>query len=338
MFGYLLFDILIIFFIFVIDYNRFCKLRKSKMAYNEDMSNRPYHEHVDACYVETMPGFCQVFDLMKKYGLDAVDIGSYALYVTEKCGPKPVRRFFPPSPFDRHVNGGQWKKLIAQDSDGDDDLVVTGYVVGNKDGVVCKSGGAEVVVTGHVAGNKDGVVFKSGEEQKEAEVVVVGTKDGVVGKSGGAEVVVTGYVVGNKDGVVFKSGEEQKEAEVVVVDNKDGVVCKSGEKQKEAEAEGSGVTKPIWKKSGDLGPGLWRLRDGGWEPSRISMKKAQPGPAMPGPPRPDTPVPPGWSQRMMVEPKEEPMKMELSDAEPMKMELSDAEDEENKLMKIVLKM
>ena len=147
------------------------------MAYNEDMSNRPYHEHVDACYVETMPGFCQVFDLMKKYGLDAVDIGSYALYVTEKCGPKPVRRFFPPSPFDRHVNGGQWKKLIAQDSDGDDDLVVTGYVVGNKDGVVCKSGGAEVVVTGHVAGNKDGVVFKSGEEQKEAEVVVVGTKD-----------------------------------------------------------------------------------------------------------------------------------------------------------------
>ena len=275
------------------------------MAYNEDMSNRPYHEHVDACYVETMPGFCQVFDLMKKYGLDAVDIGSYALYVTEKCGPKPVRRFFPPSPFDRHVNGGQWKKLIAQDSDGDDDLVVTGYVVGNKDGVVCKSGGAEVVVTGHVAGNKDGVVFKSGEEQKEAEVVVV--------------------------------------------DNKDGVVCKSGEKQKEAEAEGSGVTKPIWKKSGDLGPGLWRLRDGGWEPSRISMKKAQPGPAMPGPPRPDTPVspgsprpdtpvPPGWSQRMMVEPKEEPMKMELSDAEPMKMELSDAEDEENKLMKIVLKM
>ena len=272
--------------------------------------------HVDACYVETMPGFCQVYDLMRKFGLDAVDIGGYALYVTEKCGPKPVQRFFPPSPFDRHLNGGHWKKLIAQDGDDDeDDVVVTGYVVGNKDGVVCKSD---------------------------------------------EDVAVTGYVVGNKDGVVCKSGEEQKEGEVAVCKSGEG-----GEKHKEGEAEGSGAAKPIWKKKiGDLGPGLWRRGEFGWEKIEdpwISTKPARPGPApglahgpapglahgpAPGLPhgpahglaRPDTPV---TSFGLLLEPMKERIEPTTEameeEEEPMTYltQLSDGEDEESEqLMKI----
>ena len=309
--------------------------------------------HVDACYVETMPGFCQVYDLMKKFGLDAVDIGGYALYVTEKCGPKPVQRFFPPSPFDRHLNGGHWKKLIAQDGDDDeDDVVVTGYVVGNKDGVVCKSD-EDVVVTGYVVGNKDGVVCKSGEEQKEGEVVVCKSGEGGEEQKEGEVVVCKSGEGGEKqkegEVVVCKSGEKQKEAEVVV--------CKSGEKQKEAEAEGSGAVKPIWKKKiGDLGPSLWRRGEFGWEKIEdpwISTKPARPGPAPglahgPAPglahgpahglARPDTPV---TSFGLLLEPMKERIEPTTEameeEEEPMTYltQLSDGEDEESEqLMKM----